>query len=111
LFARFVLLARNWPREEEKKQGSSAPVFSGVANPVSFAAEGTGLEPATPLLGHHISSVTASHSLTLREWLFNASLRHAAWKVKGFRVPIFRNWPAQMDAADDGGSYNRNDCH
>jgi len=30
-------------------------------------AEGTGLEPATPLLGHHISSVAASHSLTLRE--------------------------------------------
>jgi len=29
-------------------------------------AEGTGLEPATPLLGHHISSVAASHSLTLQ---------------------------------------------
>ncbi len=29
-------------------------------------AEGTGLEPATPGKGHHISSVAASHSLTLR---------------------------------------------
>jgi hypothetical protein len=30
------------------------------------SAEGMGLEPTTPLLGHHISSVAASHSLTLR---------------------------------------------
>lgn len=32
----------------------------------TYKAEGTGLEPATPLLGHHISSVAANHSLTLR---------------------------------------------
>ena len=43
-------------------------------------AEGTGLEPATPLLGHHISSVAANHSLTLLGvyksfWLLTFHLR------------------------------------
>ena len=31
-----------------------------------FQAEGTGVEPATPVKGHLISSEAASHSLTLR---------------------------------------------
>ncbi len=42
----------------------------------TFQAEGTGLEPATPLLGHHISSVAANHSLTLRKSLRYISLRY-----------------------------------
>jgi hypothetical protein len=48
----------------------------------SIQAEGTGLEPATPLLGHHISSVAANHSLTLRKRLSYNSLRYALLVVK-----------------------------
>ena len=49
----------------------------------TLQAEGTGLEPATPLLGHHISSVAANHSLTLRNCLRNIILRLALLPVKG----------------------------
>ena len=34
---------------------------------VRKTAEGTGVEPATPVKGHLISSEAASHSLTLRD--------------------------------------------
>ncbi len=48
----------------------------------TYEAEGTGLEPATPLLGHHISSVAANHSLTLRNSLRYQSLRYEPSVVK-----------------------------
>jgi hypothetical protein len=48
-----------------------------------FQAEGTGLEPATPLLGHHISSVAANHSLTLRNRPYNTILGLVLSPVKG----------------------------
>ena len=48
-----------------------------------WKAEGTGLEPATPLLGHQISSVAANHSLTLRNCLCNIILRYLLLAVKG----------------------------
>ena len=64
---------------------------------ISFLqAEGTGLEPATPLLGHHISSVAANHSLTLRKSLHNNSLRYALFVVKGLFTPC------AQDACNDG---------
>ena len=51
-------------------------------------AEGTGLEPATPLQGHHISSVAANHSLTLRKSLPYNSLRYVLFVVKGLLPPV-----------------------
>ena len=51
-----------------------------------FQAEGTGLEPATPLLGHHISSVAANHSLTLLKSLHNNSLRLRDWLSRAISI-------------------------
>lgn len=69
------------PLAHGRKQQEN-PCFSGV-----FRAEGTGLEPATPFLGHHISSVAASHSLTLRNCLRNFILRRVLSAVKGCMTP------------------------
>jgi hypothetical protein len=50
-------LDKTWTtRGQETEEGSEMLVFLALTSPVSFRAEGTGLEPATPLLGHHISS-------------------------------------------------------
>ena len=53
---------------------------------MTLQAEGTGLEPATPLLGHHISSVAANHSLTLQppQTPFKSAI---SWAVRQAVVP------------------------
>jgi hypothetical protein len=55
--AGIVPLDKTWTTwGQENAAGPQVLVAAALTSPVSFQAEGTGLEPATPLLGHHISS-------------------------------------------------------